>query len=369
MKGEGLCLKNGKQQISEYDILRVIVTFLVIIGHCTYYKISTPYGGCDYTGYIEPELSTFYKIANIISFVIYLFHMPLYMALSGALFRYQNVEKCKSISFINFIKGKSFKLIIPFLVVTVLYQIPIKYLSGYYNSSTNIVRDISIGQIFIQGNTHLWFLPTLFFIFALAFLINKYIHANDKLILVVSFAASFISLIMPIVVIKQILYYIFWFYVGYCFESYRHIVNKKIDNCPYLLILCTVLFFVTVIALKLIPQKSGADIFDILERIINYFCAILGCFVVYLFSYILSRTKIKETKAFAIIRNSTFGLYLYSDTLNYVILKFYTDRFGSVLFTTNFGSSFLIFSRMIITFTIALIISIFLKKCKIKYIC
>ena len=37
------------EQSRTYDILRVVATILVVIGHCTYFKISTPYGGCDYS--------------------------------------------------------------------------------------------------------------------------------------------------------------------------------------------------------------------------------------------------------------------------------------------------------------------------------
>lgn len=76
--------------IHEYDILRVIVTLLVIIGHSTYYVISTPYGGCDYTSLTLPNLSLFARLAAYLTRLVYLFHMPLYMALSGALYRLKN---------------------------------------------------------------------------------------------------------------------------------------------------------------------------------------------------------------------------------------------------------------------------------------
>lgn len=76
-----------RKNVAEYDILRVIVTLLVIIGHCTYYVISTQYGGCDYTNLTLPEPSIFWRLAEPFTALIYLFHMPLYMALSGALYR------------------------------------------------------------------------------------------------------------------------------------------------------------------------------------------------------------------------------------------------------------------------------------------
>lgn len=369
MKDNAINNTNVRSKIPEYDFLRIIVTLLVIVGHSTFYCITTPYGGCDYLAYTKSSLSFFYKFVNAISVAIYLFHMPLYMALSGALYKLKISRRGGYSSYKSLISDKAQKLLFPFVVVTILYSVPLKYISGYYKTSDNVIYDIIVGQIFIQGNTHLWFLPTLFVIFILVYFINKYIHADHKLILIVLFAASFISLIIPIVIVKQVLYYAFWFYVGFCFENSRHIVNKKVEDHPYLLMLYVAIFVFAAIALKLVPSKPGADMFDIIERMLNYFCAISGCYVVYLLSYIISDTKIKETKVFAVIRNNTLGLYLYSDSWNYVILCVSTVYFGSAVFVNNIGSALLYFARIIITFIIALIISLLLKKLKIKYIC
>lgn len=79
-------------KIPEYDILRVVTTMLVIIGHCTSFCILTPYGGCDYTEFTRPEESLFYIMVRYVSKLIYSFHMPLYMALSGALFRLNSLR-------------------------------------------------------------------------------------------------------------------------------------------------------------------------------------------------------------------------------------------------------------------------------------
>lgn len=77
--------------IREYDALRVIVTLLVIIGHCTYYILGAPNEGKGYTAIIVPGLSGFYLKIEWITDIIYLFHMPLYMALSGALLKHKEI--------------------------------------------------------------------------------------------------------------------------------------------------------------------------------------------------------------------------------------------------------------------------------------
>ena len=83
-------LKKPHKNIVEYDLLRVILTLLVIIAHCTYFKIISPYGGCDYTMFTLPKMSILYRLFLRITGLIYTFHMPLYMALSGALFKAKN---------------------------------------------------------------------------------------------------------------------------------------------------------------------------------------------------------------------------------------------------------------------------------------
>ena len=72
-----------KRTIIEYDYIRAVAVLLVILGHCTYYKIMTLNGGIDYG--INAGQSIVGKILNLITLTLYAFHMPLFIALSGSL--------------------------------------------------------------------------------------------------------------------------------------------------------------------------------------------------------------------------------------------------------------------------------------------
>ena len=102
------------QKIKEYDSLRIWATCLVIIGHCGYYTITTNYGGIDYSSlyYKEPIV---HHILNLIVAFIYSFHMPLFIGLAGAVFRY--TTKYRNTKILSFIKSKIYRLIIPFIIV------------------------------------------------------------------------------------------------------------------------------------------------------------------------------------------------------------------------------------------------------------
>lgn len=356
------------EKVVEFDILRVIVTLLVIIGHSTYYVISSKYGGCDYTDFTLPEVSVFYRLTEYVGSVIYMFHMPLYMALSGALFGLkEGVGGYKSYKYL--IADKIKKLLLPFVAVTLIYSLPLKYISGYYNSSENVFRDVFMGQILLQGNTHLWFLPVLFLIFILAYSINKYVHLSQGFILGALYLFSLTSGITHISLIDQVLYYTFWFYLGYCFEGKRERINDRINRHSYEVLAYMALFLFVAVMKKLIPDNQGSPDLYVITKLLESICAILGCYIVYVLSYMMTKIRLSENKYFKIIRDNTLGLYLYSDTWNYIILAVATSLFGNMVFTTNIGAMGIYFGRILITFMISLVVSMILKRLKVKYIC
>ena len=118
-----------------------------------------------------------------------------------------------------------------------------------------------------------------------------------------------------------------------------------------------------------IPNYPGLDIFAIIKKTISYLSAISGCLCVYIISYKTSKTAILKNSLIKMVRYNTFGLYLYSETLNYVILSIATVIFGNIVFVTNMGAAGLCFARIGITFIVALVISVILHKLKFKYLC
>lgn len=358
---------NLRHNIPEYDMLRVVLTLLVITGHSTYYRIMTPYGGCDYTAYTLPNRSTVYHLASMLVTLIYMFHMPLYMALSGALYRVKISVQGGYASYKHLVVDKAKKLLIPFIVVTLFYSVPLKYISGYYSDSNNILRDIFIGQVLIQGNTHLWFLPTLFMIFITVYSIEKNVKVSWKLVLFVLFVVSFISPIIHIEFLMKVMQYLFWFYFGYCFEIIREHENIKVLNMPLIFIVCIIIFLISALLSKVIPENSGTVVYSVIERTLSFIAAISGCACIYIFSFILIKYE-RQKGLFKIIRDNSFGLYLYSDTWNYIVMNIAVGLFGHTVFITNIGATLFVFCRIIFTFIVAFAVSMLLKKLKIKII-
>lgn len=102
----------------------------------------------------------------------------MFMAVSGACMA---LGTRKAQSFSSFIKGKANRLLLPFIFTTLLLSIPIKYLSGYYDTSTNVPYDMIMGQVFLFGNSHLWFLVSLFLCFVTFWCIRRFFYSAPLL--------------------------------------------------------------------------------------------------------------------------------------------------------------------------------------------
>ena len=347
-----------ENKIKEYDILRTVATVLVVIGHCGFFVIQSDYGGCDYSVYAE-HLSIIYKIFRKLIALIYSFHMPLYMSLSGALF-YISYHKHNGIQFQKLVSSKAKRLLIPFLCVSLCYAVPLKMITGYFHSET-LLKDIAIGQLLIQGNTHLWYIATLFFIFMAAYFIIKYCK-NLKLLFPVFLLLYFISTYVPIVLLKNIMEYFIWFMIGYIFEPVRKKYNPHVNIYSSLF---SLFGFGTVYGLfKFIIKVENT----ILKSVTAFFIALLGIIAVYHFCVLLAKTKISESKTFLIISDNSYGIYLYSDSVNYVVLFLGILLFQEKIFASLFVSSAFIIIRIVLNFAISIIVTALLKKMKLKYL-
>ena len=298
----------------EYDILRVILVMLVLIGHCTFYTIQTKYGGINYIN--EVDFPNSQRILSLLTKFIYSFHMPLFFMLSGALFA-NAISKGKYNNIFALTKDKFKRLILPFIIITVVYAIPLKYISEYYINSQNFLKDTFIGQVLIEGNTHLWFLPTLFCIFFITYIIEKK-KIDNKKVIAVFIVLNLIQNKIPINIIQYIFKNLIYFYIGYNFQFNRLKFVEYISKHKTIIVPVVVLM-ISFFLLDIKIEKCNF-ILRLLNCVVSICLAILGSLMIYILSYIISNYKIVNNKIIKRINEYSFGIYLYSDTLNYVIL-------------------------------------------------
>lgn len=336
---------------------------LYVIGHSTYLTITTEYGGCDYS-YLFVDKSFVFKAVSKLTSFIYLFHMPLFIALSGALFA-KSLSRGSYLSFRELLHKKAKKLVIPFVVVTLFYAVPIKFSSGYFSESTNIVRDILIGQFLLQGNTHLWYLLTLFIIFLVVYLCLTNIKPKEILIFLFFAFLSIFSGKIDIHLVSYVFQYTFWFYAGMLFEGHRLFFENNISNINKLVFFDIVLYAIYEMLGHITLSLSLMIIF----KIIKLMLAILLCLTIYMFSYLASINKIIHSKIFNVLRRDSLGIYFYSDPFNYLILSCGVMVFGGDLWTSNLYSAVFYWFRIFFTLVVSIFVTELIRACRIKYIC
>lgn len=342
----------------EYDILKVIAILMVVASHSTYYIISTKYGGIDYQQYLEQNMSLIlYKFFDKTREVLYYFHMPLFMALSGA-FYYLQVQRDKWSCVLLIIKNKFKRLLIPFVVFTLLYVLPIKYFSNYFENTT--IFKAVIGQLFLIGNSHLWYLYALFVIFIIAFFTLK--RETKMVTIIIFYVLHILSYNVEFTVLKAPLQFLFYFSLGFLFESKREKYNQIISEKKKYVVLLFIAFVLTVLL-----NFCVKNTFVLLSKVLIELLAILGSLFTYSFSYLISQKESSgNSKLFQMILNNGLGIYIFSDPLNYLILKISYTLDPQFMFTP-LGIILMVVIRLFITLLFGLLITIIFKKCFKKY--
>ncbi|MBC2580247.1 acyltransferase family protein [Clostridium sp. DJ247] len=278
-----------KKYYKDMDIARGIGIFLVVLGH----------------SFPDDKFNNSFVYEYLYKF-IYSFHMPLFFIISG-FFAYKIYNISSLSKYKEFISGKFKRLIIPYFAVS-LIAIPIKLYMNRYAARPILIDNLIIDLIlYPTGNgtinhtgtpiQYFWFIYTLFFIFAVAPLLNK---IPIRIVLL-------ITAILNLIHFKQvslfyawgIVHYLFYFYLGIYFNS----IYKKYVEFKYKKLLIATSFIVLV----LINLKNVSAQFYPLYSLTT---ALIGSLLFINVSYLIVNNKIGEKLKF--IGNYSYDIYLFS---------------------------------------------------------
>lgn len=313
-----------QRHIAWIDTMRVFTLLLVIIGHSEYYSIVTAYGGIEHPA--ENGIGAVSTIINGIVRFIYSFHMPLFIAISGACLAlgYNRITDRRT-----FLKKKARLLLIPFVLVTILYMLPMRYIAGWFDTSENVVKDMFFGQILLYGNTHLWFVVALFWCF-LAFVIFESLitHFPKVLVggvLIISTLASDVVFVdFPEILglgdfAKLFFYFVLGFYIVENVDRWK--ISWKL---LVISIVANVLFFFRRIDfVEYTPWATFVG--GMMNRLYGVALALWGCYnATMLCKKITSAIpQLLQTTPFKYLKTNSYGLYLYSDPVNYLFITLF----------------------------------------------
>lgn len=294
------------------DNLRAFAILVVILGHSIILYSSQ---WSIYTTDINIPFLDYLK--QIINF----FQMPLFFSLSGYLFYFTEKKK----TFINMFFDKLKRLIIPYIIFSFGWLLPIRLLIKYESyQSTNFLTIIIKKIILGYDNGHLWYLPTLFFCFIIAYILLSMLKKNSK-----KFKYLYIWLIGLIFYIIQIinnfegyigftLLYFHWFSLG-CLISHCKNTNFMFDHLIEFKILITIICIISICIALVKP--------NILFVNISSFTIIIVCYLI---------TSSTKNRVLQRISSASFGMYLFHSPLVYLTYTFLNNSNPFIVVGINF---------------------------------
>lgn len=308
---------------SEYTVMKIGATILVVIGHIT--KFYIPEGGVVS---VSPNMAL-----GLIAKWIYLFHMPLFVFISGAIYSFNLNQQRKYRDFSCFFKKKFKRLIIPYLFWGIFFVTPV--MVGFKFTNLSIAQYV-FGCILMGGDSrHLWYLWTLFLLFCIFGVFQKYKKIVRSVCIILVFLLScalyYITGLGPF---WNVFYYGIFFSFGYLFDLYKNVIDNYSAGrvAPIILtfvLLSTGLFGRNNVAWNIVYALSGI-----------------------VFSYLFvkkAKTLFNCMNKWTILKKDSFGIYLIHPMLIYVIFYFCNNNIINPYFFSFITFGVVMFVSIILT--------------------
>lgn len=326
-----------KERYYEYDVVRIILTILVVIGHAIPISISTWLGGIYYDKLTELAGYNIASVQSLFEMIykwIYSFHMPAFFVLSGALFARHINDTFKTV-----LKSRAKRLLIPYAVFGI-YSVFVKLLSGTYN---NFSVSNCLKAIFFPFKTHMWFVLCLFVVILIVRGIERHVPNN-----IVKAAIFIVMYIIGITVGYMLpfgnpLKYALWFWIG--LKLFEPKAGKIID-----LIRKTKIGVILPASILVHAVSFILFVVTGMDNESNPIASLAGTVAVFAIGVAVCKIiSDKAKRRAANISNMCFGIYLLSDPLNYPIQAAAYAVFGAPLYAGNAGVAALFIVRSIFT--------------------
>ena len=332
---------------------------LVVIGHATFYANSTLFGGIDYYGMMQSagvDDAAVHIAASWFSKWIYTFHMPLFISLSGAVYSLQKKKVYCSLRAL--VIAKTYRLVVPFFVAFMFWNLPIKWISNYYTVSF----PESFMQIIFPDSLYLWYMEALFCCFVLEYIIEKKCSLKTQLIVNIilwGIGIAVSRLLGSYTPLGNPFRYIIWFWLAENIDGIITFLKRhSLWDTPKMV---TLLFLQIVLFICSRLINRGLVLID------NSVLTLLMLPVCYYIGDMLAKREslhnwVKKSNEYGL------GIYLYAEPLNYLILHFAVEFFGIGVFGNEGFAFMILLLRTFGTVIVALFIVRIIKAMHVKYI-
>lgn len=261
----------------EIDIAKGLAIILVVYGHLT-------------QGYI-PDDHNWYRVSQQI---LYSFHMPLFMFLSGFVYNILATRNLKKIGWVNFSKRVLWRMLPGWLAVGVVI-ITLKILLGSelnVNNQVNFSFTSYLEIFYIPGNSgarSLWYVHTLVILYCVFSAVEYCWPDSKKWRLYIAFPISLAAvffIISSIIALDRVMFYSVFFALGaLAFENWNKV--QKICKSYFLLwiILFVGLFFINFENWYVTKYVRGLFSIPFMIGLVSFLGGRIAAFFTYIGSY------------------------------------------------------------------------------------
>lgn len=289
-----------QKRLVDLDVMKGLTILLVVFAHVT--RMYTPKGVVQigYSASLE-ALTNF----------IYLFHMPAFVMITGAVYFFVKRELGKYKDQKGYIQNKFVRLIVPFLFFSLFVVLPTLLYVGLIDS---ILMFLVKQVLLMASNTHLWYSVMIFNVFILFNFFEKKIYeTDDRKVWGLFTLLHVLSFVIPNAFqAANTLNYAVFFYAGYWFQKDKETNVERLKKWKWGALALTLAAYGALFHVSL-PE------WYLLNKLIQFVGAIGGSALLYLFCQGKSSAKWMEQKWFETISEKSYGIYLFHPMIIYVL--------------------------------------------------
>lgn len=189
-------------------------------------------------GHSFPFVTPYPKALEISKQFVYAFHMPVFVFCSGVLLVVS--DAAQKHSFPSYLKRRAVRLLIPYMVFSLLGIVPKILLSSFLNDKLNldfwqIFRAFLVPRENIWG--HFWFLPMILVCGLVGYLLQKAARRSQWVMLpavILCIGGCFLPTLTDWLAINDIVHYMLYFVLGMCAAGLCRKAEKVPSRVAYL---------------------------------------------------------------------------------------------------------------------------------------
>lgn len=264
--------------------------------------------GMMYANHFPSMTDVYHEMYYNINQLVLKFRMPLFIFISGYLFAYLEDVKSKYPTFMELLKNKFKRLIVPYFIFGLIYML-----------TTN---SFSWRNLLSGGVSHLWFITMLFGCFILTRVLKLCYFTQNKLLIALVLLVSFTLLLYPefrcyFLGIQTLHMWYFWFFLGYVVSPHKEWMYKLLSNR---FVSCG-LVLVWILGTLYTVYCVGTDDYRTIPGNLSHLCIVL--LIWYAINFIIKKYTGKwlEGPVFKELNRTSYGIFVLHNWLQLFMIS------------------------------------------------